>query len=68
MNEKLTEPEIKILESQIMDKTTEGDDPASQRTMFEKTKKLYLEMKALSERLSRHLNNQSSMSNHNKSS
>ena len=62
MDEKLTGPEIKTLESQIMEKTTEGDDPIIERTLFEKAKKLYLEMKAFSERLSRHLNNQSTIS------
>ena len=68
MNEKLTDPEIKTLESQIIGKTTEGDDATTEGAIFEKTKRLYLEMKALSERLSRHLNNQSSMSNQHKSS
>ena len=68
MNERLTEPEIKTLENQIMEKNTEVDEAITEETMFEKAKRLYLEMKALSERLSMHLNNQSSMSNqHNRS-
>jgi hypothetical protein len=68
MNEKLTDPEIKIFESQIMDKTTEGDDPAFECTIFEKAKKLYLDMEAFNERLSRHINHQTTMKNQHKSS
>jgi hypothetical protein len=55
MKEESTNPEIETLKSQIKEKTNELDNAIEQGEIFEKTRKLYLEMKVLKERLTQHL-------------
>ena len=53
MNQISTRTEIKILQTQLKEKEDKLEDAIQEDEIFEKTKKLYLEMKALHEKIDR---------------